>query len=263
MTGHHGGAGSSGWALVDGVVVLALAVAAAGYAAGLWASRHRSPWPGHRTLLWYAGLAAAGAALLGPLAHAARESFSAHMVGHLLLGMLAPLALVLAAPVSLALRALPVGEARALSRVLRGRWARVATHPVVAGVLDAGGLWLLYTTGLYAAAHSSALLHAVVHAHVLAAGYLFTAAIAGADPDPHRGSFALRSAVLVLFVAAHSVLAKWLYAHPPAGVGAADGRAGAQIMYYGGDVADVALLVVFFARWYAATRPREHARPGP
>lgn len=78
----------------------------------------------------------------------------------------------------------------------------------------------------------------------------------------------MRAGVLVAFVAAHSVLAKWLYAHPPAGVSPADARTGAQLMYYAGDVVDVALIVLLVAGWYAATRPRENpaacvrTRPG-
>lgn len=264
MTHHDHGA--FGWAVFDALVVLVLSVAAAGYAVGLWASRHRGPWPVRRTVAWYAGLVCAGAGLVGPIAAAARESFTAHMGGHVLLGMAAPVCLVLAAPVTVALRALPVESARALSRVLRRRWVRVVSHPVVAATLSAGGLWMLYTTDLYPLMHASVLVHAVVHAHVLLAGYVFTTSLIGVDPDPHRASIRLRSVVLIVFVAAHSVLAKWLYAHPPAGVEAADARVGAQLMYYGGDVVDVTLIVLLLAGWYTATRPREAAmapRPAP
>ena len=67
--------------------------------------------------------------------------------------------------------------------------------------------------------------------------------------------------VLIAFIAAHSVLGKWLYAYPPAGVDAADARRGAQLMYYGGDVVDVLIIVLLFAGWYAATRPRHGLQP--
>ncbi|MBB5748856.1 putative membrane protein [Micrococcus sp. TA1] len=260
--GGSGGADALGWFLADVAVVLLLTVAALGYALGLWASRGRSPWPVRRALCWYAGLGCVGAALLGPLARAAREGFTAHMSAHLLLGMIAPLLLVLAAPVTLALRALPVRAARSLTRLLRRRSVRVITHPVVAAVLSAGGLWVLYTTALYPLMHASPLVHALVHAHVLLAGCLLTAALVGPDPDPHRTSMVLRSAVLVAFIAAHSVLAKWLYAQPPDGVDRTDGEAGAQLMYYGGDAVDVVLIVLLFSGWYAATRPRERVRSG-
>lgn len=258
MTSHHG---STGWVLFDAAVLLLLGLGAVGYAAGLWAARHRSPWPVRRTVLWFTGLACAGVALVGPLAEAARTGFPAHMAGHVLLGMAAPLLLVLAAPVTLALRALPVTGARVLAGLLRTAPVRAVTHPVVAGLLDAGGLWLLYTTGVHGLMHASLPVHAAVHAHVLLAGYVFTAAVAGVDPDPHRSSFPLRAAVLVGFLAAHSALAKWLYGHPPAGVGESEARIGSQIMYYGGDAVDVVLLVLFFAQWYAAARPGARARP--
>ncbi|MGX5359680.1 cytochrome c oxidase assembly protein [Kocuria sp. KH4] len=256
MSPHHGG---PGWATVEAGAVLVLVVGAAGYAAALWAARHRTPWPVRRSVLWFSGLGCAGASLLGPLAAAAHGSFPAHMLVHLLLGMAAPLLLVLGAPVTLALRALPVTAARVLTRLLRSPPVRVVSHPVVAAALNAGGLWALYGTGLYAAAHASAAVHAAVHAHVLVAGYLFTAAVVGVDPDPHRGSLRQRAAVLVGFLAVHAVLAKRLYGHPPAGVDAADARLGSQLMYYGGDAVDVVLLVVFFAQWYAAGR----VRPAP
>jgi putative membrane protein len=265
--GHPGGHGAadglapSGWAVLDAVVVLLLVAAAVAYGAGLARARGRGPWPAGRTLSWYAGLVCVGVALVGPLATAARAGFTAHMAGHVLLGMVAPLLLVLGAPVTVALRALPVGGARRLTRALRARPVRVLAHPVTAAVLNAGGLWLLYAGELYPRMHASALVHAAVHAHVLAAGYLLTAALVGVDPDPHRASVRVRAGVLVAFVAAHSVLAKWLYAHPPAGVAGGDARRGAQLMYYAGDAVDVALMVLLLAGWYAATRPRAVA-PG-
>lgn len=248
-----------GWVVVDVLVVAVLAAAVLGYAAALQAARDRGRWPVRRTVVWYAGVACAGTGLIGPVATAAHATFTGHMVAHLLVGMIAPLLLVLGAPITLALRALPVGAARSLTRVLRSPLVRVVTHPVVAAVLNAGGLWVLYTTDLYSLMHTSALVHALVHAHVLLAGYVFTAALIGVDPDPHRASMTVRSVVLIVFIAAHSILAKWLYAHPPAGVEATDAQVGAQVMYYGGDVVDVILIVLLFAGWYAATRPREDA----
>ncbi|WP_130013830.1 cytochrome c oxidase assembly protein [Serinicoccus sediminis] len=245
-----------GWEVAEVLVLLALGVALVGYAVARRAAGTRRAWPARRTLCWSAGVLCAGAGLVGPVATAARTSFTAHMAAHLLVGMLAPLLLVLGAPVTLALRALPVTGARRLTRLLRTVPVRVATQPVVAGIMSAGGLWVLYTTGLYPLMHGSVLVHALVHAHVLVWGYAFTASLVGVDPDPHRSSVVVRSGVLVGFVAAHSVLARWLYAHPPAGVEAVDGRTGAQLMYYGGDVVDVLLIVLLLHGWYVSVRPR-------
>jgi putative membrane protein len=248
VTAHeHAGVGTS---LLVPFVVLAVSVAAAGYLVGVRRSRRRSAWPTHRTVLWLLGLACVALALVGPLAAAAHGSFSAHAATHVLLGMLAPLLLVLAAPGTLALRALPARHARALSRALRSRLVGWLTHPVVAGLLDVGGLWLLYGTSLFSLVHSSATVHALVHLHVLLAGALLTFSLVGIDPQPHRASLTTRAVVLVAFMAAHSILAKRLYAFPPAGVGAEDGRVGAQIMYYAGDAVHLALVVLLLSGWY-------------
>ncbi len=250
-----------GWIAFDALVVLLLVAAAAGYALALWAARSRGRWPIGRVMAWYAGLLCIGVGLVGPIAAAARATFTAHMTGHLLIGMAAPLLLVLAAPLTLALRALTVRRAQVLTRFLRSPPLRFITHPTVAGGLNAGGLWVLYTTDLYSLMHTSVLLHGAVHMHIFLAGYLFVAALIGPDPNPHRASIQMRSVVLIAFIAAHSILAKWLYVHPPAGVEISDGRTGAQLMYYGGDIIDITLIVLLLAGWFRATQPRV-ARPG-
>ena len=130
------------------------------------ALRGRHPGMRRRCLLWVAGSLAAVAAISGPLASAAETSYVAHMAAHVLLGMLAPLLLVLAAPITLLLRSLPVANARQLSRVLASLPVRILTEPSVAAVLSVGGLWLLYTTGLYAAMHHHSGVHLLVHAHL-------------------------------------------------------------------------------------------------
>lgn len=231
--------------MTDPALAWALAVAAVLYPVAVARSRRR--WPRHRTASWYAGLAAATAGLL-----LGRGDFSTHAAGHLLLGMVAPLLLVLAAPVTLALAALPADRARRLVAVLRSGPARVLTSPAVAATLDIGGLWLLYTTDLYALAARHPAVHLAVQGHVLLAGYLFTAALVGIDPAPHRPRPAIRAVVLVLAAAGHAVLAKHVYASPPAGVG--DAETGAMLMYYGGDVVEVALAVLLCREWFAADR---------
>jgi putative membrane protein len=212
----------------------ALAVGGLAYPIGVARTCRRGSWPAYRTAAWSAGVVAAASGLaLSPAA-----DHTVHAAAHLLLGMVAPLLLVLAAPVTLALRALPVDRARVLSAVLRSRPARMLAYPLVAATLDAGGLWLLYTTDLHAVP--------ILGLHVLAAGYLFTAAVVGVDPAPHRARFAVRATALVLAAAAHGMLAKHLYA---TGWGA-----GAQVMYYGGDVIEVALTALLCREWLAPVR---------
>ncbi|OSP07510.1 cytochrome c oxidase assembly protein [Microbacterium sp. LEMMJ01] len=218
---------------IDVLPFLALVLllgAAVLYLVALRRTRDRRPWPRPRTAAWMSGLLCTAVGTVGPFA-------------------------------ALALRALPVAEARVLSRVLRSAPIRVLTHPVVAGTLNIGAVWLLYATPLFPLMHASPWLHAAVHLHVLLTGYLFTASILGLDPDPHRASVTVRASVLIVFIAAHSILAKWLWAHPPVGVDPGDARIGAELMFYAADAVDVLLIVLLLRQWYVATRPREPAQP--
>lgn len=236
--------------LMLGLVALLL------YLGAVQAGRRRGrSWPIGRTLAWVGGVLCSLAATTGPVAAAAGHSFVAHMVSHLMLAMVAPLLLVLGAPVRLSLRALPVRDARRLSRVLQSPVPRLFAHPVPAGLLSVGGLWVVYGTPLFGWTQVSGGWHLTVQVHLLVSGYLFTAAVIGTDPTPHRATVGTRSAVVVIALAAHGILAKLLYAHPPAGVGAEDGRRGALLMFYGGDLVEVVVVVVLGLQWYRRTAP--------
>ncbi|WP_294563844.1 cytochrome c oxidase assembly protein [uncultured Arthrobacter sp.] len=242
----HSGAGP-GFLLLGALPFLAALALYLAAAAG--ARRAGRPWPVYRSVLWSVGVGAAALGFLNPAAGPTTGSFPAHMGSHLLVGMAAPLLLVLAAPVTLALRALAVGRARRLSGLLRSPPLRVLAHPVSAGVLNTGGLWLLYTTPAAALLGSGAG-HAAVQLHFLLAGCLFTNALIGVDPNPHRAGFPLRTAVLLAALAGHGVLAKYLYAYPPPGVPTSQAETGAYLMYYGGALVEAALITVFCAQEY-------------
>lgn len=235
-------------------VVVVIAVLALAYLAA--AARAGSGWHRGRTAAWLFGCAVAAVALSPLLAgHDPRT----HMARHLLLGMVAPLGLVLAAPVTLLLRVTAPPTGRRISRVLRARPVHVLGHPVTAALLTVGGLYVVMLTPLGQAVDAHPLLHNTLLLHYLAAGYLFTWSIAGPDPAPRRPGTATRVVVLVLAVAAHSVLTKVLYARAPEGPDGEAVRAAAQLMYYGGDLAELALAAALFATWY---RRRATASPG-
>jgi len=213
-------------------------------------------WPNSRILFWVLGIACLYVSLFGPLAEKAHVDFTAHMLGHLLLGMLGPLLLVLAAPMTLMMRLLPVSTARKMSLLLRSKPISTLSHPVVAALLNMGGLWLLYTTHLYSLMHHHTILYLLVHLHVFLAGYLFTAVIICIDPTPHRYSFVYRAIVLVISLASHGILSKYIYAHPPTGVPLKQAELGGMLMYYGGDLVDLILIYLLCLQWYRSTAPR-------
>lgn len=236
--------------------VLALSVGVGYLLAARRLRRRGDAWPRLRDASFTAGQAGLAAVALAPTPGG---EFTAHMVQHLVIGMAAPLLLVLGRPVTLVLRALPVSPARrGLRAVVRSRPVGLLVLPPVAAVLDVGGLWLLYRTRLFAHLHDQPWLHAAVYTHVLAAGLLFSFAICQLDPVRHRYGLPLRAATLVAAATAHSVLAKTLYSTSPPGTAftSHDLARAAEAMYYGGDLVELALAAALARQWYTATGRR-------
>ena len=211
-------------------------------------------WPVRRSLAWGAGVLLLVAAVAPPLERSADQAV-AHMAQHLLLGMYAPVLLVLGAPVTLLLGVVDGRTRHDVVRVLHSRTAAVLGHPATAGVLHVGGLLVLYLTPLYALSLRSDAVHLVVHVHFLLAGTLFAWSVAGPDPAPGRPGLLARVGVLVAAGAVHSSLAKFLYSRagdlpPGAGHSVTESQEAARWMYYGGDLGELFLAVALFAGWY-------------
>jgi putative membrane protein len=241
-TGHGDWSGTILWLVAVGGMMTAYLVASARARGG------PRGWSGWRIAAWLAGCLAVAAALLLPEPGDPRS----HMARHLLLGMLAPLGLVLAAPVTLFLRTAPPTARRVAIRMLRWPAVHLLGHPASTAVFSVGGLYMALLAPLPA--------HPVLDVHYLAAGYLFVWSVAGPDPAPRRPGFTTRMGVLILTAAAHSVLAKHLYV-----LAAADPeRDAALLMYYGGDIAELLLAVALFTSWYrhrTSRGPSEDSSP--
>ncbi|HEV2072647.1 MAG TPA: cytochrome c oxidase assembly protein [Thermomicrobiales bacterium] len=229
--------------------------------------RRQRPWSKLRSLSYISAIALIAVAVSPMVTSATHHDPRGHMAQHLLLGMFAPLGLVLAAPITLLFRTLPLQAGRSLARFLRSRTGHLLSHPFMALVLNIGGMYVLYLTPLFRLSLSHPALHILVSVHFLAFGYLYIWAIAGPDPAPRRPGMRVRTAVLGTGIAAHAFLAKLMYAHAlPAGTpfSTAEVRDAAMLMYYGGDVAEFLLAVALFASWYRGrrrSRARRRARP--
>ncbi|ORV13927.1 cytochrome c oxidase assembly protein [Mycobacterium celatum] len=159
------------------------------YLAGMLRLRRRGDsWPRGRTISWLLGCAVLLFATSSGVGRYMPAMFSMHMAAHMLLSMLVPVLLVLGAPVSLALRALPPadppGMREWLLAALHSRLSRFLTNPVVATVLFVGGFYGLYLGGIFDAAAGSHIGHLLMNVHFLLSGYLFYWVVIGVDPTP-------------------------------------------------------------------------------
>ncbi|MGB9376350.1 MAG: cytochrome c oxidase assembly protein, partial [Mycobacteriales bacterium] len=196
----------------DGFALTFIALAAAGYAAGVLAMRRRGqPWPVGRVVSWYAGLAVFAWATVGGLGLYSHVLFSAHMIAHMLLSMVVPIGLVLGAPVTLALRTLPgprtPGESsprQLLTAALHSGPVRFVTHPVVALGWFVAGFFGLYFTNLFPALMRSHLGHVAMQVHFLAVGFLFFSVVLAVDPLPRRMPAIARVGLLLAAMPFHA-----------------------------------------------------------
>jgi cytochrome c oxidase assembly factor CtaG len=147
-------------------------------AARLW----RRAGPGRGVRRWEAGSFAAGwaalvLALASPLHPLGEALFSAHMVQHELLMVVAAPLLVLGRPVVPLLWALPVPGRRALGGwakgpAVRGAWGAVS-GPTGAWLLHGAALWIWHVPALYALSVRSGAAHAAQHAAFLGTALVF------------------------------------------------------------------------------------------
>lgn len=169
------------------------------YVAGVVVLRLRGDrWPVSRLVFWTLGILTVLAMTATGIDGYGMELFSIHMVQHMVLSMLAPIFLVLGAPITLALRALPARPAGRVSArsvllaVLHSAPARFLSHPATALVLFLASLYGLYFTPIFDALMSTMWGHNLMLLHFIAIGFLYFWCVLGVDPTPRRASRGLR-----------------------------------------------------------------------
>jgi cytochrome c oxidase assembly factor CtaG len=210
-----------------------------------------------------AGLLAIIVAVDGPPDVLSDVSFSAHMVQHLLLQMVAAPLLLLGGPLSLLLRADPPWLPRqVLSRVLRSRAVRVLTHPVTALGVFTVVLVGSHLTPVFNLALEHDWVHQLEHLAFLVSALLFWWPAIGVDPAPHQLRYPARllymlldmpvMAYLGLAIANSSrVLYPYYAVHlPPWGATALqDQGAAGTLMWIAGTFTMVPVMAVLLLRW--------------
>ena len=250
-----------------GLLVLAVAL----YIKGVVVlTRRGDKWPVGRTISFALGISAIDYATSGGLGVYAHFAFSWHMVAHMVLGMIAPIGIVLGAPITLALRTLPqsrdgeeLGVRGLLIKALHSRYARVLTNPVVALAIFDGSLFALYFTPLFGGMMQSHQGHLFMNIHFLLAGTLFFHVIVGVDPNPRKVPHIIRIVILFAAMSIHAFFSVALMSASTLIDGGyfeslqrpwsldllADQRSGGAIGWAMGEIPILIALVATFIQW--------------
>ena len=243
---------------MHGEVLVAVVVLGVGWVTAWRVRRERAP--GARALAFFAGLAVFVAATNGPLHDAAERSlFSAHMLQHLLLTLVAP-------PLVLAGMPAWMGDAL-LGRGRRALAARALTRPVPALALYSIALAGWHFPGPYDAALTTQGWHALQHATFVATAVLAWWPVLGPStvaPPVHYAAqilylFALgmpMTVVAALITGADGLLYTF-YADAPRTLpldALADQRLGGVIMWVPAGVIPLVAFTAVYFRWAAAER---------
>lgn len=241
------------------------------YLAGVWRLRKRGDaWPTGRIVAWLCGCAVLLFATSSGIGRYMPAMFSMHMAAHMLLSMLVPVLLVLGAPVTLALRALPAargddppGPREWLLAALHSRVSRFLTNPIVATIIFVSGFYGLYFGGIFDVAVTSHAAHVAMNVHFLLTGYLFYWVVIGVDPTPRPippiaklavvfASLPLHAFFGVVLMGTKAVLAGDFYKSlqlPWHTDLLADQRLGGGIAWSAGEVPLVLVLIALFIQW--------------
>jgi putative copper resistance protein D len=232
--------------------------------------RRGDKWPVGRTVSFAVGISLIDYSTSGGLGLYSIFSFQYHMIAHMVLSMIAPIFIVLSAPITLALRTLPIGRSKE-ERGIRGwlidtldsRYSAFVTHPLVALAIFDGSLFALYFTPLFGELMSSHFGHLLMNLHFILAGLLFFHVIVGIDPNPRRVHHLVRVVILLGAISIHAFFSIALQAsstlidggfyqsleRPWATDLLADQKTGAAIGWAMGEIPIILALVATFIQW--------------
>lgn len=240
------------------------------YAWGVVRLRRRGDaWPVTRTVSYVVGVLTVLLVMCTGLNDYGMVMFSVHMVQHMVISMLSPILILLGAPVTLALRALPPaargskGPRELLLALLHSRYMRIVTHPAFTIPIFVASLYALYFTPLFDTLMGSKTGHTAMMVHFLAVGVVFFWPIIGVDPGPHRPGHLMRMLELFAGMPFHAFFGIALmmgsvpmvetFKNPPASLGIdalSDQGAAGGIAWAFSEIPSVLVLIALLFQWY-------------
>ncbi|GHB74823.1 MULTISPECIES: cytochrome c oxidase assembly protein [Streptomyces] len=231
--------------------------------------RRGDAWPVGRTVSFVIGVLSVMLVLCTGLNDYGMVMFSVHMVQHMVISMLSPILILLGAPITLALRALPTagrdrkGPRELLLMFLHSRFMRIVTHPAFTIPLFIASLYALYFTPIFDFLMDSKTGHIAMMCHFLAVGLVFFWPIMGVDPGPHRPGYLMRMLELFAGMPFHAFFGIALmmasepmvqtYKNPPSSLGIdalADQTAAGGIAWAFSEIPSVLVLLALLFQWH-------------
>ncbi|MFJ9154340.1 cytochrome c oxidase assembly protein [Streptomyces sp. NPDC102270] len=242
------------------------------YAWGVVRLRRRGDsWSVGRTVSYVVGVLTIGLMMCTKLNDYGMVMFSVHMVQHMVISMLSPILILLGAPVTLALRALPVagrghkGPRELLLALLHSRYMRIITHPAFTIPLFIASLYGLYFTPIFDFLMGSKTGHVAMMVHFLAVGVVFFWPIIGVDPGPQRPGYLMRMLELFAGMPFHAFFGIALmmasepmvetFKNPPASLGIdalSDQNYAGGIAWAFSEIPSVLVLIALLFQWYGS-----------
>jgi putative membrane protein len=267
----------SAWEAGEWVLVSLLFLAGAWYGAGYLrvsrSSRSGRALLSRRGALYAGGWLVIAASLLTPLHELGGRSFTAHMIEHELLMLVAAPLIAFARPIGIFVWALPRRARHALGALGHRRWFASAwrgiSSPLSASLLQAAMLWLWHAPAFFDSALRSELWHAAQHLSLVASALLFWWSINTASSLERRHGVA---GFYLFFTSVHSALlgalmafaeSPWYSQYARMGMSGTAGLSPLEdqqiaglIMWVPGGAVHAIAALIYLSRWFRAPRNR-------
>ena len=243
--------------------------------------------PSHPINLWqkisfFTGLFLIFIALQSPLDNLSEHMLSFHQLQHFLLRMLAPLLVLLGAPLTPVLRGLPPWALQGFVRpMVRHPLARAVyeklTNPVITTVLFMGILYLWQFPGVFNLALRNEFVHALMHVTMMSSGFIFYWAVIDPKPRRSRIHYGVRVLYLGLIVLPNTLLGAAITfsrgiiytgyqdVHQPFNISLlTDQQLGGLLLWVPGDMMSILAAGIVMIMWYEREEAANNAsQPTP